>query len=193
MALPSWLVIFMGGRHFQCRGPSPTLGSLEPSHQRRHKSWVLWAQEGAHKITLNENLRNNVELTFVEFSKILNRVMCLKLRFSWISFDLVDFCMEEWICKGKNKKQKTKGSVWKLGWLMLTWMMKDKGCAHLSSTTGHFKTGGASHCGTSAEIKEENGEGVPGSESGVSPSKTRRVLPLCFLFRLQGTAQWPRA
>ena len=39
MALPLWLVVFMGGRRFQCPGPSPTLGSLGPSHQWRHKSW----------------------------------------------------------------------------------------------------------------------------------------------------------
>jgi hypothetical protein len=40
MALPSWLLVFVGGRRSQRPGPSPTLGSLGPSHHRRHKSWV---------------------------------------------------------------------------------------------------------------------------------------------------------
>ena len=40
MALPSCLVISAGGRHSQRPGPSPTLGSLGPSHRRRHKSQV---------------------------------------------------------------------------------------------------------------------------------------------------------
>jgi hypothetical protein len=30
----------MSGRHYECHGPSPTLGSLGPSHQWRHKSRV---------------------------------------------------------------------------------------------------------------------------------------------------------
>ena len=40
MALSSWLIVSMDRRQSQCPGPSHTLGSLEPSHQRRHKSWV---------------------------------------------------------------------------------------------------------------------------------------------------------
>ena len=40
MALPLWLLVSVGGRHSQRLGPSPTLGSLGPSHHRRHKSWV---------------------------------------------------------------------------------------------------------------------------------------------------------
>ena len=35
MALPSWLLVSVGGRHLQCPGPSPILGSLGPSHQWR--------------------------------------------------------------------------------------------------------------------------------------------------------------
>jgi hypothetical protein len=37
---PSWLLVPMSGRRFKCPGPSPTLGSLGPSHQWRHKSQV---------------------------------------------------------------------------------------------------------------------------------------------------------
>jgi len=40
MAIPSWLLVFVGGTRSQRPGPSPTLGSLGPSHQRRHKSPV---------------------------------------------------------------------------------------------------------------------------------------------------------
>jgi hypothetical protein len=40
MALPSWLLVFVGRRCSQRPGPSPTLGSLGPSHHRRHKSRV---------------------------------------------------------------------------------------------------------------------------------------------------------
>ena len=40
MALPSWLLVFMGGMHSQRQGPSPTLGLLGPSHLWRHKSRV---------------------------------------------------------------------------------------------------------------------------------------------------------
>lgn len=35
-----WLLVALGGRRFQRSGPSPTLGSLRPSHQFRHKSLV---------------------------------------------------------------------------------------------------------------------------------------------------------
>ena len=38
MAFPSWLLVSMGGRRSQRPGPSPTLGSLGPSHQWHHKS-----------------------------------------------------------------------------------------------------------------------------------------------------------
>ena len=40
MALPSWILVSMSGRRSQHPGPSPTLGSLGPSHQWRHKSRV---------------------------------------------------------------------------------------------------------------------------------------------------------
>src|ERR1700738_2522295 len=40
MALPSCLLVSVGGRRSQSPGPSPTLGSLGPSHHWRHKSWV---------------------------------------------------------------------------------------------------------------------------------------------------------
>ena len=41
MALPPRHLVFVGGRRSQCPRPSPTLGSLGPSHQQRHKSRVL--------------------------------------------------------------------------------------------------------------------------------------------------------
>ena len=41
MALPSCLLVSVGGRRSQHPGPSPILGSLGPSHQWRHKSGVL--------------------------------------------------------------------------------------------------------------------------------------------------------
>ena len=51
MALLLWLPISMGGRHFQCPGPSPTLESLGPSHQRHHMSRVsLWDPLCAHGV-----------------------------------------------------------------------------------------------------------------------------------------------
>ena len=40
MALPLCLLVFIGGRRSQRVRHLPTLGSLGPSHQRRHKSWV---------------------------------------------------------------------------------------------------------------------------------------------------------
>src|SRR6202048_4247186 len=40
MALPSCFLVSVGGRRSQRPGPSSTLGSLGPSHQRRHKSRV---------------------------------------------------------------------------------------------------------------------------------------------------------
>ena len=40
MALPSRLLVPVGGRPFQRLGPSPTLGSLGPSYHQRHKSRV---------------------------------------------------------------------------------------------------------------------------------------------------------
>jgi hypothetical protein len=41
MALPSWHLFPCDGRRSQRVGPSPTLGSLGPSHHRCHKSRVL--------------------------------------------------------------------------------------------------------------------------------------------------------
>jgi hypothetical protein len=40
MALPSWLLVSVGGRRSQRPGPSPTLVSLGPFHHWRHKSRV---------------------------------------------------------------------------------------------------------------------------------------------------------
>ena len=40
MALPSCLLVFVGGRHSQCPRPSSTLGHFGPSHQQHHKSRV---------------------------------------------------------------------------------------------------------------------------------------------------------
>src|ERR1700689_3733891 len=40
MALPSCPLVSVGGRRSQRPVPSPTLGSLGPSHHRRHKSRV---------------------------------------------------------------------------------------------------------------------------------------------------------
>ena len=40
MALPSCLLVSMGGRRSQRPRPSPTLESFGSSHQRRHKSRV---------------------------------------------------------------------------------------------------------------------------------------------------------
>jgi hypothetical protein len=51
MALPSWLLVSVGGRCSQRPRPSPTLESLGPSHQRRHKYWVsLWDPYCAHVV-----------------------------------------------------------------------------------------------------------------------------------------------
>ena len=52
MASPSWLLVSMGGRPSQRPGPSPTLGSFGPSHQRCHKSRVLlWDPPCAHGVS----------------------------------------------------------------------------------------------------------------------------------------------
>ena len=40
LALPTRLLVSIGGRHSQRLGPSPTLASLGPSHQQCHKSQV---------------------------------------------------------------------------------------------------------------------------------------------------------
>src|ERR1700737_476036 len=40
MALSLCILVCVGGRRSQRPGPSPTLGSLGPSHQQRHKSRV---------------------------------------------------------------------------------------------------------------------------------------------------------
>ena len=40
MALHLCILIFVDGKRSQRPGPSPTLGTLGPSHQRRHKSHV---------------------------------------------------------------------------------------------------------------------------------------------------------
>ena len=42
MAIPLCLVVSMCNRCSQCPGPSPTLGSVGPLHQRSHKSQVLF-------------------------------------------------------------------------------------------------------------------------------------------------------
>jgi hypothetical protein len=45
-------LISVDGRHSQCLGPSCTLGSFGPSHQRRHKSRVsLWSSYCAHGVS----------------------------------------------------------------------------------------------------------------------------------------------
>ena len=40
MGLPSYVLVSVGGRRSQRLGPSPTLKSLGPFHQRRHKFQV---------------------------------------------------------------------------------------------------------------------------------------------------------
>jgi hypothetical protein len=49
MALPSWLLVPVGGRRSQGPGPSATLRSLGPSHYRRHKSRV--SLRGPHGVS----------------------------------------------------------------------------------------------------------------------------------------------
>ena len=52
MALPLCLLISVGGRCAQRPGPSPTLGSLGPSHEQRHKSRVsLRSPPCAHDVS----------------------------------------------------------------------------------------------------------------------------------------------
>ena len=70
MALPSWLLVSMGGRCSQCLGPSPILGSLGPFHHWRHKSRVsLWGPPCAHGVlgTLHEEVRYKVDLQYKEW------------------------------------------------------------------------------------------------------------------------------
>ena len=51
MGLPLWLLVSMDVRHSHRLGPSPILGSLGPSHQRCHKSWVsLWGPFCVHGV-----------------------------------------------------------------------------------------------------------------------------------------------
>ena len=55
----------MGGRHSQRPGPSPTLGSLGPSYQRRHKTRVsLRGPPCAHGVlgTPHEDVRDSIRV-----------------------------------------------------------------------------------------------------------------------------------
>ena len=70
MALPLWLLVSVGGRHFQCPRPALTLESLGPSQQRRHKSWV--SLSGAHGVlgTPHGEVRNKDSTAQLLSSKI---------------------------------------------------------------------------------------------------------------------------
>ena len=63
MALPLCILVPVGGRRSQRPGPSPTLWSLWPSHQRHHKSWVsLQGLPCAHGVsgTSHGEVRDNI-------------------------------------------------------------------------------------------------------------------------------------
>lgn len=71
MALPSWLLVSVGGRRTQCSGPSPILGSLGP-HQRHHKFQVsLRGPPYAHGVsgTPHEEVCDNLGQIFVVSNK----------------------------------------------------------------------------------------------------------------------------
>ena len=73
----------MGGRHFQRPGPSPTLGSLGPFHQRRHKSRVsLWGPPYANDVlgTPHGEVRNMLGIGIIEDYRLceMNEVTSLK-------------------------------------------------------------------------------------------------------------------
>ena len=63
MALPSCLLVSVGGRRSQRPGPSPTLGLLGPSHQWRHNTRVsLQGPLFAHGVlgTSHGEVRNKI-------------------------------------------------------------------------------------------------------------------------------------
>ena len=91
----------------------------------------------------SKNYETTWNSCLLELSGRLNRVMCLKFGCSWVSLDVVDLSVEDWVCKRK-RKEKTKGSVLTLGWLMLAWAVLGKGIVCLGSITVCFRTGGAS-------------------------------------------------
>ena len=93
----------MGGRRSQRLGPSPTVGSLRPLHQRRHKSRVsLWGLPCAHGVpgTPHEEVRNTLRKTAANVKKDLGAKLpdALKslendkigLKFQLKKLDLID-------------------------------------------------------------------------------------------------------
>ena len=78
LASPSWLIVSVDTRHFQCPGPSSTLGALGPSHQRRHKSRVSLrgppCAQGVADTPHGEVLGINIQLS---------RIICLTVHACW--------------------------------------------------------------------------------------------------------------
>ena len=71
MSLPLCRLVSVGGRRSQRPGPSPTLGSLGPSHQWRHKSRVsLQGPLCAHGVlgTPHGEMRNTVGVAILTYS-----------------------------------------------------------------------------------------------------------------------------
>src|ERR1700684_543537 len=96
MALPSRLLVSVGGRRSQRPGPSPTLGSLGPSHHRRHKSRVSLrgppCAHGVSGIPLERCATPTLRLFFFSFIMRYFRLtdVCSRSNFSlsvcrWIS------------------------------------------------------------------------------------------------------------
>ena len=78
MALPSCLLVSVGGRRSQRLGPSPTLRPLGPSHQRRHKSRVsLQGPPCAHGVsgTPHGEVHDNVGLKRLIIGVIYHTIM----------------------------------------------------------------------------------------------------------------------
>src|ERR1700738_4059554 len=75
MALPLCILVSVVGRRSQRPGPSPTLGSLGPSHQRRHKSRVsLRGPPCAHGVsgTPHGEVRDNTPTTRRVFHRVFS-------------------------------------------------------------------------------------------------------------------------
>ena len=93
MALPSWLLVSVGGRRSQRLGPSPALGSLGPSHQWCHKSRVsLWAPPCAHGVVgtphgeVHGNCLQTLTFSFVCWAQWLANPNCwiVTLAFAYV-------------------------------------------------------------------------------------------------------------
>ena len=86
MAIPSWLLVFVGGRRPQHSRPSPTVGSFRPSHLWRHKSRTsLRGLHGAHGVvgTPHGEVRDMVCYVCVDLGFVCGNIDVATCWFVW--------------------------------------------------------------------------------------------------------------